>query len=350
MWIRRYLRPTAEADGAGELDFPVSASWPGFKEALLAASRRPEVALAVIVAILCIYLGFASEYFWRIQNLLNITEAVAVVGIAAAFATVVVISGGLDLSPVAVITITGIVVSECVKADMGVVPIVVVSLLAASAIGLLNGLLVGALTLNPFIVTLGTSFLFTGIAFLVTDGQPRTIEDASFNDLGQSEVWFDIPIDTVWMVAVFAAVGFMLRFTRFGTHVYAIGGDAAAARLSGVRVVRTTIAVYVLAGLVAGIAGIVQTANAGQVGLYAATNANDLLTIIAAVIIGGTALTGGRGVVIGTLIGVLFLGVIQNGLTLLDISSFWQPVVVGSILLLAIVLAEVRRRMDGAAP
>jgi ribose/xylose/arabinose/galactoside ABC-type transport system permease subunit len=163
-------------------------------------------------------------------------------------------------------------------------------------------------------------------------------------------VWFDIPIDTVWMVAVFAAVGFMLRFTRFGTHVYAIGGDAAAARLSGVRVVRTTVAVYVLAGLVAGIAGVVQTANAGQVGLYAATNANDLLTIIAAVIIGGTALTGGKGLVIGTLIGVLFLGVIQNGLTLLDISSFWQPVVVGSILLLAIVLGEVRSRMDGAMP
>ena len=148
------------------------------------------------------------------------------------------------------------------------------------------------------------------------------------------------------MLAVFAATFFMLRFTRFGTHVFAVGGGQTAARLSGVRVVHVKLLVYVLAGFVSGIAGIVQTANAGQVGVYAVANSNDLLVIIAAVIIGGTALTGGRGSVIGTLVGVLLLGVIQNGLTLLNISSFWQPVVVGLILLIAIVLDEVRRRVE----
>ena len=266
---------------------------------------RPEAGLPIILAGLCVYLGFASEFFWRWKNILNITEAVSVVGIAAAFATVVVISGGLDLTPIAVITMTGIVATEAFRADLPVWLVVFIALLAAAGIGAVNGSLVAFLNLNPFIVTLGTTFLFTGVAFLITDGTPRDIESEGFNQLGQSKIWFEIPIDTVWMVAVFAATFFMLRFTRFGTHVFAVGGGQTAARLSGVRVVHVKFAVYVLAAFVSGIAGIVQTANAGQVGVYAVSNSNDLLVIIAAVIIGGTALTGGRGTVIGTLMGVL---------------------------------------------
>ena len=313
-----------------------------------ALALRPEAGLPIILVGLCVYLGFASEFFWRWKNILNITEAVSVVGIAAAFLTVVMISGGLDLTPVAVITMTGIVVTEGFGAGLHVSLVVIIALLAAAGIGLVNGALVALLNLNAFIVTLGTTFLFTGVAFVITDGTPRDVEQESFTQLGQSKIWFDIPIDTVWMLGVFVAIFFILRFTRFGTHVFAIGGGQAAARLSGVRVVRMTIAIYMLAAFVSGIAGIVQTANAGQVGLYAASSSNDLLTIIAAVIIGGTALTGGRGSVIGTLVGILLLGVIQNGLTLLNISSFWQPVVVGLILLIAIVLDEVRRRVQVA--
>jgi ribose transport system permease protein len=307
---------------------------------------RPEAGLPFILVGLCIYLGFASEYFWRWKNILNITEAVSVVGIAAAFATVVVISGGLELTPIAVITMTGIVASEGFQAGLPVWLVVIIALLAAAGIGMVNGSLIAFLNLNAFIVTLGTTFLFTGVAFLITDGTPRDIEAEGFNQLGQARIWFEIPIDTVWMLAVFAATFFILRFTRFGTHVFAVGGGQNAARLSGVRVVHVKLLVYVLAGFVSGIAGIVQTANAGQVGVYAVSNSNDLLVIIAAVIIGGTALTGGKGSVIGTLVGVLLLGVIQNGLTLLNISSFWQPVVVGLILLIAIVLDEVRRRVE----
>lgn len=307
---------------------------------------RPEAGLPIILAGLCIYLGFASEFFWRWQNILNITEAVSVVGIAAAFATVVIISGGLDLTPIAVITMTGIVATESLRADLPVSVAVVLALCAAAGIGMINGSLIAFLNLNAFIVTLGTMFLFTGVAFLITDGTPRDVEKDAFSQLGQSRIWFDIPIDTVWMLGVFAAIFFVLRFTRFGTHVFAVGGGQPAARLSGVRVVRLKLTVYVLAGFVSGMAGIVQTANAGQVGVYAASSSNDLLIIIAAVIIGGSALTGGRGSVMGTLVGILLLGVIQNALTLLNISSFWQPVVVGLILLIAIVLDEVRRRVE----
>lgn len=316
---------------------------------LRALALRPEAGLPLILVGLAVYLGFASEFFWRWQNILNITEAVSVVGIAAAFLTVVVISGGLDLTPIAVITVTGIVVTESLDVGVPIWATVLLALLAAAGIGALNGSLVALLDLNAFIVTLGTTFLFTGVAFVVTDGTPQDVVNEGFNQLGQAKIWFGIPIDTVWMVGVFAFTFFLLRFTRFGTHVFAVGGGEGPARLSGVRVIRTKFLIYTMAGVVFGIAGVVQTANAGQVGIYAASNSNELLTIIAAVIIGGTALTGGRGSVIGTLVGILLLGVIQNGLTLLNISSFWQPVVVGAILLAAIVLDEIRRRVQAAA-
>jgi ribose transport system permease protein len=315
---------------------------------LRALALTPEAGLPLILLGLSIYLGFASEYFWRWQNILNITEAVSVVGIAAAILTVVVISGGLDLTAIAVITVTGIVITESLDVGVPIWATVLLALAAATGIGMVNASLVALLGLNAFIVTLGTTFLFTGVAFVVTDGTPQDVVNESFNQLGQSKIWGGIPIDTVWMAAVFAATFFLLRFTRFGTHVFAVGGGESPARLSGVRVIRVKFLIYTLAGFVFGIAGIVQTANAGQVGVYAASSSNELLTIIAAVIIGGTALTGGRGSVIGTLVGILLLGVIQNGLTLLNISSFWQPVVVGAILVTAIVLDELRRRVQAA--
>jgi ribose transport system permease protein len=149
----------------------------------------------------------------------------------------------------------------------------------------------------------------------------------------------------VIMLASFALAFVLLRFTRFGTHVFAVGGGEGPARLSGVRVVSTKLWIYVLSAVSAGVAGVVAASAGGSVAPYAASNSNDLLTILAAVIIGGTALTGGRGSVIGTLVGILLLGMIGNGLVLRNISSFYQPVVTGAILLVAIIIDEIRRRV-----
>jgi ribose transport system permease protein len=311
---------------------------------------RPELGLPLIIVCLGAFLSFKSQYFLDWQNLMNITDAVAYLGVAASFATIVAIAGGIDLTPVVVMVMVGIVSNALLGAGVPIVAVIVIALVAACAIGLLNGLLISVIGLNSFIVTLGTNFLFTGVAFVVTNGQSKLIENERFTSLFQSTIFFNIPTDTVAMLVAVGFVFFLLRYTKFGTYVFAVGGNESAARLSGVAVRKVKIQFYVLGSLGAGLAGIILASNSGAVAAYAASGANaDLLTILAAVIIGGTALTGGRGSVIGTACGILLLGMITNGLVLLNISSFWQPVVTGLILLLALILDEFRRRVTLAA-
>ncbi len=298
----------------------------------------------MVLLLLAVYLSFASPYFLTSSNLLNITQAAAIVGIAAAFATLVVIGGGLDLSPVVIFVMAGIVSHWALDAGASASVAILAGVGAGGAVGLLNGLLIGIGNLNPFIVTLGTNFVFGGLAFVLTEGEALLINDGGFESIGNSNLIGDIPTVTVIMAVAFLLAGLLLRMTRFGVHIFAIGGDVDAARLSGVPVVRVKILLYTVAGLAAGVAGVVLAAASGSVAPFQATGQNDLLTILAAVILGGTALEGGRGTVVGTLVGILLLGVISNGLVLEDISSFWQPVITGTFLLLAIVLDEVRRR------
>jgi ribose transport system permease protein len=307
---------------------------------------RPEAGLPLILVLLCVYLAFTSQYFFQYQNLLNITQAVAVVGIAAAFATIVVIGSGIDLTPVTVMVMAGIVCLHTLNAGLSLPLVVLVALLASAGIGLVNGLLIAIGELNPFIVTLGVNFLFTGVAYVVTDGNSQLIDNNAFLSIGQSQAFAKIPTVTLIMLGAFLLAFVLLRFTRFGLHIFAIGGGEKAARLSGVRVRRVKLVLYVLSATAAGVAGIVEASAGGSVAPYATSNSNDLLTILAAVIIGGTALTGGRGSPNGTLVGILLIGVIGNGLVLKNISSFYQPVVTGAILLIAIVLDEARRRVQ----
>jgi ribose/xylose/arabinose/galactoside ABC-type transport system permease subunit len=328
--------------GATALDAPAQRWATGWRSLLL----RPEMGLPIILLLLCLYLSISSQYFLEYQNLLNITEAMAVVGIAAAFATIVVIGGGIDLTPVTVMVVAGIVCLHALNLGLGVPIVVLLALISAAGIGLVNGGLIALLNLNPFIVTLGTNFLFTGIAYVATDGNSQLISSESFAKIGQSQLPGRIPVSTAIMLGVFALGFFLLRATRFGTHVFAVGGGEDAARLSGVRVRDVKMRIYVLSAVAAGLAGVVQASAGGSVAPYAASSSNDLLTILAAVIIGGTALTGGRGTIVGTFVGILLLGTIANGLVLKNISSFYQPVVTGTILLVAIVLDEIRRRLQ----
>jgi ribose/xylose/arabinose/galactoside ABC-type transport system permease subunit len=332
---------TALAETTTVAAAPLSPWATGWRSLLL----RPEMGLPLITLLFGVYLTFASQYFLQYQNILNITEAIAVLGIAASFATVVVVSGGIDLTPVTVGVMAGIVCLHGLNAEIPVPLVVVLALATATGIGVLNGMLIAVGRLNPFIVTLGTNFLFTGVAYVVTSGNAQLIPNHEFAQIGQSRLPGQIPTSTVLMLGTFALAFCLLRFTKLGIHLYAIGGNEGAARLSGVRVQRVKLWVYAFSALAAGFAGVVQASAGGSVAPYAASSSNDLLYILAAVIIGGTALTGGRGGVVGTLVGLLLLGMINNGLALKSISSFYQPVVTGVILIVAIVLDELRRRV-----
>jgi ribose transport system permease protein len=340
--------PTTETRPPGGPKAPPEAPQPEGRSPVSRALRplllNPQLGLPLVTLALAVYLGFANEFFLTERNLWNITQAIAIVGIAAAFATIVLISGGIDLSPVVIFIMAGIVCQALLADGWAAGPAIVVAVAAGGAIGLLNGLLISVGNLNPLIVTLGVNFLFTGLAFVITDGDALVVESETLRDLGTSNLIGNVPTITVVMLAAFALAFLILRFTRFGIHVFAIGGDSAAARLSGVPVLRVRTLVYVLAGLSAGVAGVMLAAASGSVAPFQGAGQNDLLTILAAVIIGGTALEGGRGTVIGTLVGLLLLGIISNGLVLENISSFWQPVIIGTILILALVLNELRRR------
>lgn len=343
--------PSADSPRSDEVGSsgPLIASVPSHGAARGAVLLRPEFGLPTIILLLGIFLSIDSKYFLQWQNIVNISDAVAFVGIAAAFATMVVIAGGLDLTPVTVAVIVGIVCFRTVDAGFPVAIVVILALIAASLIGLLNGLLIAFLGLNPFIVTLATNFFFTGIAYVTTNGNSNLIENDAFTSMFQSTVFLKIPTDAVVMVAAFAVVFVILRATKYGIYIFALGGGENAARLSGVPVRKVKISLYVLSAFGAGVAGVVLASSSGAVAAYSASGANDLLTILAAVIIGGTALLGGRGSVIGTLFGIILLGLIANGLVLLNISGFYQPVVMGVILLVAIIIDEVRRRAALAA-
>ena len=241
-------------------DLPISVWAVGWRSWLL----RPEMGLPLILLLLCIYLSATTKYFLQYQNLLNVTQAVAVVGIAAAFATVVVIGSGIDLTPMTIMVMSGIVCLHALNAGLSV-PLVIITALGASVgIGLLNGLLIAVGQLNPFIVTLGINFLFTGVAYVITDGNSQLISNNSFASIGQSHVLGKIPTSTIIMVGTFAVAFFLLRFTKLGLHVFAVGGGEQAARLSGVRVRNVKIWIYVLSAAAAGLAGIVQASAGGR--------------------------------------------------------------------------------------
>lgn len=306
---------------------------------------HPEITVLVLILGLGLYLGVSNEFFFSKTNLLDITEAVAVIGIAGAFATLVVIIGGLDLTPVTVFVMSGIVVLKTLEAGWALPLVIIVAIGAGGVIGFVNGFLIARYELNPVIVTLGVNFLFTGLAFVITNSKAKLIDRADFLNLWAYDLPGGIPLVTVVMLGVFLSAFILLRYSRFGIHVYAVGGNIAAARLNGINVVVVQLIVYVLAGLAAGLAGAISVGISGSVAPFGALSQTDLLNIIAAIIIGGTALSGGRGSVWGTLLGVLLFGLIANGLVLKNIATAYQPVIIGAVMLIAVLTERVRRRL-----
>jgi len=305
---------------------------------------------AGVVMLLVFYLILAgvftalSPFFLTFKNLVSIGSNMAFIGLMAAAGTPLIIAGGLDLSVAAVAGISGVVVAMCYAAGIDIWVACGIALLFGAAIGAGNGALTNGLKLNPFIVTLGTMSIITGASLVMTGGLTQPLITEGFNWIGSGKIGGPrgIPVPLIIMLVVFVFTWWVMAFTPFGRYIYASGGNPEASRMLGIPVDRTQITLYIASGLSGALAGIIVAAMLGA----AAPDSvgKHLLTVIAAIILGGTSLFGGRGSVWGTLLAVLILGTLNNGLTLLNVSSFWQDVTKGTVLLLAVGLDQLRVR------
>ena len=285
--------------------------------------------------LLIVVMSILSPVFLTPNNLVNILVQVSYIGIMAAGATLVIILGGIDLSVAAVLGFSFMVVAVTYQ-NLGW-PFwlsIIVGLAVGAGIGLLNGILIAFGHIQPFIATLATMFAATGLSLYLTNGTPILGLPDWFQGLSQIRP-LGVSLQVYLMVAVFVTAGLWLRYRPAGRSLYAIGSNEEVARLSGIKVKVMQLRVYALAGLLAAVAGLVVGArlNAAQ---PSAGNSSDLLGVIAAVVIGGASLAGGAGSMWGTFVGLLIIGVLNNGLTLLNVSPHLQPVVIGAAIILAV--------------
>ncbi|MGH2869335.1 MAG: ABC transporter permease [Solirubrobacteraceae bacterium] len=295
----------------------------------------------LFVLVLGIVLTIVSPYFLTSTNISAIFVQMSVIAIITVGETMVIITAGIDLSVSTVVALSGVMASMLVANDgMGTGLGMVIGVLVGGGVGLINGLLITAVRLPPFIATLGTLSAVGGVALLVTNGQPIAAP-TSFDVLGDGHIG-PIPVPIVIMVLVAAAGWFVLARTTLGRSAYAIGSNYETARLSGIRVNRVLTSVYVIQGLLAGLGGVIVASRVVTGDPSAGTNYN--LDAIAAAVIGGASLFGGEGSVIGGLIGALLMELISNGSDLLNISNFWQDVILGVVIIAAVAYDQFRRR------
>lgn len=306
--------------------------------------RVPEsTALLVFLLILCVFFAFASPYFLAWDNFLNIFTAMAVAGIIAAPATLLLVAGQFDLSVGAGAAFVG-AVAAYFSARNGLTVAVPLAVGAGLLVGVLNGFLVTVVGINALITTLGTLAIFRGLTQIVVGGQSLPID--GFTELGTGRPFLDIPMPVLIFLVVAVAFAVMMRYTTYGRRMYSIGSNPVAARLAGVRLKRSIFVGFVLSGLGMGLGGLILVSQLGAASPTAAAGLE--LSVITAVILGGASLAGGRGTIVGTVLGLFIIGVLNNGLVLLNVSSFWQEVARGTLLILAVAFDRLRVRVTGA--
>jgi ribose transport system permease protein len=308
-------------------------------------SKVPESAALVVVLIaLIVFFSIKSQYFFNTDNFTNILIASAVVGIVACPATMLLIAGQFDLSVGGATALVTAMFAQSFSQGHSVWLSVIVSLAVGIGVGALNGFLVTVIGINALITTIGTMGVMRAFAFLRTNGQ--AVGFNGFTTLGISRPFLNIP----WMVWIFIGVVIItmtvMRVTTFGRSLYAIGANPTAARLAGIRTRRVIFFAFVLSGLAVGLTGLLLASQTGQGSGNAATGLE--FSAVTAVVLGGASLAGGRGSIIGTILGVLVIGVVNNGIVLLGIESFWQDVVRGTLLIVAVAVDQLRLRLTSS--
>jgi len=293
----------------------------------------PLIGLLLIVIIISIM----SPNFLTLNNLLNVLRQVSINALIAFGMTFVILTGGIDLSVGSILALTGAVTAGLMAGGMDPLLAMFLGLLLGAVLGAINGVIIAKGKVAPFIATLATMTIYRGLTLVYTEGKPISGlgDSQAFQLLGKG-YFFGIPVPVITMAITFGILYFILKKTTFGRRVYAVGGNEEASRLSGISVDRIKIYVYALTGMLAALAAMILTSRLNS----AQPTAGNMfeLDAIAAVVLGGTSLTGGRGWIVGTLIGALIIGVLNNGLNLIGVSSFFQQVVKGAVILVAVLL------------
>jgi ribose transport system permease protein len=305
-------------------------------------SRVPDIApLVVLLLVLGLFFAIRSPFFLNYDNFLNILTAAAIAGIIAAPATLLLVAGQFDLSVGSALTFCGVVMAYVTERN-GIFAGILATLAAGLLIGAINGTLVTVIGVNPLITTLGTLAAFVGLARVLAEGQ--TLPVTGFETLGTSRPFLNIPLPVIIFLVVVAVFYVVMRYTVYGRSMYAIGANPVAARLAGLRTGRLIFGAFLLSGAFVALAALI---NVSQLSAASTNAGNGLeLSVITAVVLGGASLAGGRGTILGTLFGLLVIAVLNNGLTLLNVNSFWQDVARGTLLILAVSFDQLRLRFS----
>ena len=286
-----------------------------------------------LIAIVIVF-SYLSPYFLTLRNLRDIFSQISEIGIMAVGSALVIITGGIDLSVGAVLAVSLMLTAWLFRDWHVPFPLALVAGLATGAfVGFLNGVLTTYGRIQAFVATLATMSACSGIALFITNGSPITGFPDFYTALTSTRI-FGVPLETVILVCVYLVAAFWLRYRPNGRALYALGGNEEVARLSGLDVKRIKVGVYVIAGLLAALAGVIVGSRLDSA--QPTAGISDLLSVIAVVVIGGASLSGGSGSMLGTFIGLLIIGVLQNGMSLIDVSPNLQPVVIGAAIILAV--------------
>lgn len=295
--------------------------------------QRSIIALLVLIAIVS---GINPDFF-SVDNILNILRQTSVNAVIAVGMTFVILIAGIDLSVGSILALTGAIAASMVGAELPIILVIVATLLLGTFLGGVSGIIVAKGKVQAFIATLVTMTLLRGVTMVYTDGRPIS---TGFSDVADSFAYlgtgylFGIPVPIWLMVIVFAVAWYILKHTQIGRYIYALGGNEAATQLSGINVTKIKIFVFAVSGFLSALAGLIVTARLSSAQPTAGVSYE--LDAIAAVVVGGTSLMGGKGRVMGTLIGALIIGFLNNALNLLDISSYYQMIAKALVILVAV--------------
>lgn len=306
-------------------------------------AQRTIIVLILLLIVLCVVVGYLIPSFLTFQNFTNVLRQVSITAIIAVGMTFVIITGGIDISVGSIVALCGVIAALALKSNIPIFPSILLAFIVGIVAGLFNGVLVAYGRVLPFVATLGTMYLIRGGVLIIAKGQAIWDLPGQFVKIGTG-YFLGIPIPVITMLVIYTLGYVLLKHFTFGRYVFGIGDDEESARLCGIPVRKIKLLTYGLCGLLSGVAGVILAGRLGS-GQPSVGQGYELVAIAAAVI-GGNSLSGGKGSVFGTLIGAFILGVVSNALNLWGVASFFQIVITGGIVIVAVLADKLKKNKD----